>query len=618
MWNKIDPLEEIAWMEAHVWVQKGSKGGGTIPLRARPLQRRMSLESPAVRLEKDKTVNVKPRQIGSSTWWLANCICKMVKLPGINILWVNMDDDQAREIRAKWDVIWKSVQSSRNSGFPEVKENNDKVFRLENGSRIRFYTAGDEKDKAENVGRGGTFNLAIFCEFAYWSHPQAVLNSLSPALRRSEPSIIIDSTANGVTGRGEVYYEYARRAQEGHPGYTLLFYPWWDDPDYCNILSPEEEAEVEASLTEEEEAIIEQAAAVGKKLTMGHIAWWRDSVLEMKEKVHETYPATFEQAFLKPGKCAFSDKLMRKLIKKVASRSFEPPLPAEQVLAFEDEIQARRDPANPFVRPDLDLLARPKWGASPKQIGAGYCRVWRLPDQAKAPFFAGIDGSKGVDDWQSMTILDRDFELCAILRARVRPTIYAANAQRLLTLYDAWVQVEMEGSGTTILNRILEPVHPSISAKFRTGTILSRPYQRIVGDGFWRTTKYSRPALIELIIDILDNEIVRVPDELFYAEMDEFRDNGDGKIEHAPGSHDDQLFSTGMAAELRQRIIGTAHARSPFPRISLVRVDPRHGYIEPVDEQRLHEHYRARREAEESGSASACLRKVARRRRWSV
>lgn len=551
---KVDIDECIDYIQRYLSVQRRD-AAGTMPAMLLPTQLKLLRDAPAARLERDISVVVKPRQIGSSTLWLLLVFTFLVKFPGISILWVNLDEDGAKEIREKFTVIASSAEDMPGSGHPGKSKDNEDEFRLSNGSRVVWAVAGKKMDTAVNVGRGGTFHFVVYCEFAYWLYAKETLDSLAPALEHSDPSVIVDSTPNGVTGPGATYHKMAQAARRGEPGYTLCFYPWWDEPGYRDRLLPEERDYILATLSEEEEIMVEAAREQGVVLDPEQVSWWRRMRDKHEEKVYEIYPFRFDDAFVKPGLCVFDEHVMRAYQRRAANEDFPVGLLPAQVAIF---VGTR----GPLM--GGDLLLTPRWGAS--DIRRGYTRVYQAP-QGGTRYFVGVDGSSGgrSGDWQCATLVDDKMNIVATMRMRVPVTQFAGYVQRLATAYDAYVLIESEKYGRAIHQRISEPVPDSVAEAYNAGPGLCPPYQKFVDGGLFDTNTKTRPLLVQLLIDTIDNGLVDLVDKELFLEASDFREDDKGKVGHSPGSHDDGLFSLAIACHARNLIVGTGRARKTPP-----------------------------------------------------
>jgi hypothetical protein len=127
--------------------------------------------------------------------------------------------------------------------------------------------------------------------------------------------VIIESTANGLEGPGEAYYQAWEAAVAGDNEFLPIFLPWWDDPAY---QLPEEFA-LDAPRDEYEKFLMNDIKhwKTGKTvhLTKSQIAWFRETLSTkcegILEKWRAEYPSTPEEAFVATGNPAFTIEEMQ-------------------------------------------------------------------------------------------------------------------------------------------------------------------------------------------------------------------------------------------------------------------------------------------------------------------
>jgi hypothetical protein len=555
MFEPVSVEEMIEWIERHASVQRGD-GYGVVPAMLRDIQLDALRKSKAVRLERDTTVTIKPRQIGSSTTWLLAICFLMKKCPGITIVWISQDDTNARAIRRKWNIIVESVQESPGANYPATSTDNSNEFQLDNKSTLVWCYAGNTKAAANKVGRGDTIDLMVWTELAYWEHAEDTINSILPAAEKGDPSILIDSTCNGTEGEGEVFFRYSMMAYEGTLNHTLLFWPWWKDRDYVLLLSDEEQAAIMETLSDEEKGLV-----YAEGLTAGQIAWRRLKISSHKEKFFEIYPETIEHAFLTSMSSVFSQDILRRIATYLR---LSPP--------------ARVD-LRPYLRgrrPISDLMVRSDGSRE------GWVRAWVRPEDAVGRVTAGVDGAFGNEDgdWQAVTLVDEEGVILAMAKLKTSLIRAADVAQQLFEIYDARYLVEGEGAGLQIASYIFNDLHDKMSEKHDISSAVLEAYTAVVaypksnlGPGLVPINRKTRPIVVGLFTEFLGEGLTDVPDEAILAEMRSLEDKGNGRIEHAKNFNDDILFSFGYAL-LGRRIVLLSGRRSDRRRIARREVEP--------------------------------------------
>ena len=201
----------------------------------------------------------------------------------------------------------------------------------------------------------------------------AILNTLS---KDPDNICLIETTANGMEGPGEAYYEYWQAAEGGDNEFLPIFLPWYEDPEY--VMDPE--SAEDAPRDDYERYLMHDLKdhRSGKSIRLGkdRIAWFRDTLFSRCEgsldKWKAEFPSSPMEAFIATGSPAFTHEELQ-----FAHSSQEPPLHRGYIvpnalgkMSFEEERSASGD----------DLLL-----------------IWEYPQQ-HAHYFAGVDTAKGGEE----------------------------------------------------------------------------------------------------------------------------------------------------------------------------------------------------------------------------
>jgi hypothetical protein len=163
--------------------------------------------------------------------------------------------------------------------------------------------------------RGLTSSFLHMTEAAFYPQP-GVFTSLMNTLSSDPNNIcLIESTANGLEGPGEAYYQYWEGALSGENEFLPIFLPWWGDDFYT---LPDEFAK-DAPRDEYEKFLMNDIKhwKTGKKvvITKGQVAWFRDTLATRCEGILERwraeFPGTPEEAFIATGNPAFTIEEMQ-------------------------------------------------------------------------------------------------------------------------------------------------------------------------------------------------------------------------------------------------------------------------------------------------------------------
>lgn len=544
--SKLEVDKVRHWIEMNLSVQARDRAG-TAPAVLNASQLWLHYNSPAVALEEDQTCVVKPRQIGSSTYFLCLAIALCKFRPGINILWVNVDEESEVEIHAKFGIILQSSLTSPGGGMPLVTAESRDRIEFANGSRIKWSRAGERVSRGSNLGRGGTFHFVVCCEFAYWADPAGAMEALGPALEHSNPSIIYDSTANGTSGPARVYYDIAKRGYDGHPGYTTFVFPWFLERNYRLAISKEQEQELLGTLTEDEmDTIVLAAERYNVEITASQLAWYRSkqaqyAALGKRNKVREIYPKDFDDAFIDKTACIFDAAAMRLHGEKFAT------IEGWRGLSISSE-----EFWGGHTRPSIDLTNQPCWESSSH---VGFLRMYERPKPGVS-YRIGIDCASGdAEDATAIIVLDENFDMKMLIEVRAHPRIQASYATAAGLFYNyAKIGIEKASSGELIKSLMEMTMTEEEADRFGGSRVLCRPYTSWVHpsspygnkEGHINTNVATKPALVKLLLEVVDDGGTPIKDRRLYEQLQLFIRDDKGRHRAAAG-HDDLVMAFGIA-----------------------------------------------------------------------
>jgi hypothetical protein len=163
--------------------------------------------------------------------------------------------------------------------------------------------------------RGLTSSFLHLTEAAFYPYSGAFTSLMNTVSKDRNNIVIVETTANGLEGPGEAYYQAWEAAIAGDNEFLGIFLPWWDDPAY---QMPEEFA-LDAPRDEYEKFLMNDVKhwKNGKKveITKSQIAWFRETLSTkcegIIEKWRQEYPSTPEEAFVATGNPAFTIEEMQ-------------------------------------------------------------------------------------------------------------------------------------------------------------------------------------------------------------------------------------------------------------------------------------------------------------------
>lgn len=509
---------------------------GSIPLRFTPIQDQFFWSSRAYGLEGFQDYSVKPRQIGFSTENMAFIIACMCLYPGFNALWVSQDEDNARTIRRKWDVIVDSVLNSRLSSISkgDVKRRNDSEFVLRNGSRISFTYAGDTKREAKGTGRGDTTHFAVFTECAYWSHAREAYEALIPGLEHSNPSIVWDSTPNGMFGEGEFFYTRVMKVLSGYLEGRVYFWPWYTEKRYAMELSIGEEDSIKKSLTPEERHLVD---VVG--IGISQIKWRRNKISDLGDidVFLEIYTETLDEAFRAPGKSVFSKFVLGKTRRKLAAKMYPQPI---DITPFIEDSGLSGTAVDLILQQTMD---EKKINQSRFYIEPG--------SQCDGPLILGVDTSEGVDDGDPccLVMINREGRPLYVGQYLATPIVIADIVSVVQWLYKCDVYIEDQSTGSEVSRLLRMQISKEDLEKYNLSPLMEEGVHSIM----IKNNVATRPVVIGLLLEIVNKMFIELSDPLLVSQAGTMTRSDDGKVQAANGCHDDSMLALAIAFQGRER-----------------------------------------------------------------
>lgn len=517
----------LDWACAHLKIQN-AKGGASIKLSPNRVQKDFVAKSRALRMTGESDVAVKPRQVGLSTFLLCMVLAIAINIPGINILWVGSSEKNHKAIRRKFRVICNSAKKSKGSGFSEaVETNNVEELTFSNGSSIVFLWAGQTIDTAKDLGRGDTIHLAVFTEAAFWALAQESYEALRPALEHARPSIIWESTPNGMVGEGELFYRKAIETRNGKLDGICHFWPWWWDDRYRRRCNREN---LIKDYTPEEKELVEKYC-----LAPEQIAWRRNQIIDLggEGPFRVAYPEFFTEAFGSKNKVIFDRKVLRRAAIRVSSK------------------QCLRVPTPPMF---LEVSENIAYSAILRgETPEGYLRFYRHRVPGKR-YFIGCDTAQGVEggDWLVATVGGEGGEAVAQLRVRIDPIHFAWMVQLLAIYFNQTEHVYIEDKSTGF------DVHRYLTVQIGIREIRENNAHEILqvyqAAAMIPNNPGTRPNLIAALVKAVNFEVYDIQDEETLHELSSLKVDKDGVIRAATGEHDDIPLSIAIMLKGREEV----------------------------------------------------------------
>ena len=175
--------------------------------------------------------------------------------------------------------------------------------------------------------------------------------------------------------------------------------------------------------------------------------------------------------------------------------------------------------------------------------------VWHNPVGGRT-YTAGVDTAEGLihGDYSCIQMLDvRSGEQVAVWHGHIPPDELAHEVFRMALWYNnALTCVESNNHGLTTIVQLRHLGHPNL---FRKRT-LNRATEKVSMEFGWKTTRTTKPLLIDDLDMALRNDELILRDRHTIAELRTYVRNERGSMSGSP--YDDRVMALALANEMRQ------------------------------------------------------------------
>ena len=310
----IEAFQDPIWRISNLYSIR-IRDGSVIRFRPRPQQLAV-LEMLFVHGHK-RIIILKARQIGFSTLLGVVCCDQLCFNPGQQISLIDQTLEDARQKLKNIVVLaYDSMAAELRAGLPIIRSNTGEVC----VKYSRFEEAKASVMYAGTHSRGGSNSLVWVSE---WGTIQATdIARSEEILTGALPSVgdgicVIESTWRG--GRHGHLWGLVKQAletpkeQKGPFDWRLAFFPWYEDPGYCDALP--------RPLSVETRRYFE--GKPGLSLSPGQMSWYQRKRDELGMFILREYPSTLEECFQSPVEGAIYADLIDKLRAEGAIRPWK-------------------------------------------------------------------------------------------------------------------------------------------------------------------------------------------------------------------------------------------------------------------------------------------------------
>lgn len=288
------------------------------------------------------------------------------------------------------------------------------------GSSISSETAQDKY-----AGRSGTRMFAHLTEYAFYPYAASIDEGVQNSVPLARGTRIFkESTANGMGGDGESYYEQWMAAERGDYIYKPFFVAWYEIDDYqLNVPLGFRLNKAEIELVTRCPQITD-ANLVWRRMKISEYSKDKDSNLPPDERFKQDFPSYAEEAFLSSGRPVFD---LGKVKNQINFLKENVPHPISIKIT------------QPHLKMFPELLT-----------------VFAIPVKGKK-YFIGADVAEGLEvgDSSSAFVMDDDHRQVAVFHGKIDPDLYGRVLVELAKIYNnALLIPEKNNMGHTTLNAI--------------------------------------------------------------------------------------------------------------------------------------------------------------------
>ena len=465
-------------------------------------------------------INLKGRQVYSSTFFQALTFVRTIEQPGTNSLVIAQDLETANELFNKSKMFFETLP------LPKLAPGrvSELTFPFTRGvSKYRVISSAVAK------GLGTTQTCIHASEVSNWQHPEVLSGLLQAVPDLPNTIIVLESTANGMTGRGELFYDEWNRAVRGESDFVPVFTPWWVMPKYRRRPAVPMD-----DWNEEERLLAEQFSVDGEQIA------WRRAVVKTKcrgsvDIFHGWYPASPEEAFVASGMPAFD----RLAVLRQRSNIQEPLWRGDFVPSDDHKQWTRQD------------------------LHRGPVRLWKHPEEGHK-YVIGADTSEGIagGDYSCAEVLDMEsLEQVASIHGHIPFYEFAVLLNGVGRYFNrALLCIEVYPQGHTVQDYLIRTwSYPNLHQWRGKPDAMDQRKRRLWG---FETNVWSRPLLIGAGQRAINGGLVTLHESGLLDEIMRFSKADNGKYQASAG-HDDRVI--GLLLALRSREENYVAPKAPPP-----------------------------------------------------
>lgn len=354
-----------------------------------------------------------------------------------------------------------------------------------------------ETQNDPHAGRAGTRKWAHLTEFAFYSNADSIDEGIQNSIPLAPGTRIFkESTAFGMSGVGESFYNQWEAACRGDTIYRPFFVAWYEVDDY--VMEPDRNFQLNSSERELMRVcpLITVQNLVWRRLKIREYAAKVDQIFSPEERFCQDFPSYPEEAFLTSGRPVFDQEKIKKHIRLLTDY-----LPDIAVIKV----------TRPYITMYEKMLT-----------------VFKVPSSSER-YIIGADTAEGLStgDFCSAFVMTRDCKQAAFFHGRIDPDHFGKLLVELAKIYnDALLVPEINNTGYATLAAIKNEGYLKVYMRQVFDEIGKEATEKMG----WRTQQTNKQMMISKLISFYRDSVVQILDIGLVKEMGSLTRESNGDV----------------------------------------------------------------------------------------
>ena len=440
-----------------------------------------------------RSIVLKPRQSGFSTLVAGINTHRMIMWNDERGIMLADKLDRTSEVFSIYDTFRKYTDKailppkSRKDVF-----NTQQIYFEHRRSGFKGETQNDP-----HAGRAGTRKWAHLTEFAFYSNADSIDEGIQNSIPLAPGTRIFkESTAFGMSGVGESFYNQWEAACRGDTIYRPFFVAWYEVDDY--VMEPDRKFELNSSERELMRMcpLITVQNLVWRRLKIREYASKVDQIFSPEERFCQDFPSYPEEAFLTSGRPVFDQEKVKKHIRLLSDY-----LPDIAVIKV----------TRPYITMYEKMLT-----------------VFKVPTSGER-YIIGADTAEGLStgDFCSAFVMTRDCKQAAFFHGRIDPDHFGKLLVELAKIYnDALLVPEINNTGYATLAAIKNEGYLKVYMRQVFDEIGKEATEKMG----WRTQATNKQMMLSKLISFYRDSVIQILDIGLVKEMGSLTRESNGDV----------------------------------------------------------------------------------------